>query len=343
MVKKIVFLLVVLCATSFGQNEHKFFVASWNVENLFDIYDDPQKDDNEFLPNSDKQWDSTKYLQKLENLSQIICGMNNNKGPDILGLVEVENKQVLIDLVSVIEKKISKKYEIVHTESLDARGIDNALIFNKELFKFEELKPLRVDLGEGEKDTRYILRVHLNLKGIKKDDELFVYVNHWPSRRGGEDVSEKLRIDAANVLSNDINELNSKKERNVIIVGDFNDEPFNKSINEVLKAKSIDSSEIKDVKLINLAAKLKVQKQGSFMYKQEWNMLDQMIISKKLFNKKGLEYVQDSFQIIKPEVMVTKDGKYKDSPIPTFGGKKYLGGYSDHFPVGGIFIYFSIK
>ncbi len=342
MVKKIVFLFVVFCTTIFSQNEQNFYVASWNVENLFDIYDDPQKEDNEFLPASDKQWDSTKYFQKLENLSQIICSMNNNNGPDILGLVEVENKQVLLDLVSVIEKKISKKYEIVHTESLDARGIDNALIFNKKLFKFEELKPLRVILTDGEKDTRYILRVHLNLKGIKKDDELYVYVNHWPSRRGGEDVSEKFRIDAAKVLSNDINELNRKKEHNIIIVGDFNDEPNNISINEVLGAKSVDSSNTKELKLFNLAAKLKEQNQGTFMYRQQWNMLDQMIVSKKLFDNKGLEYKKDSFQIIKPNVMVTKDGKYKDSPIPTFGGKKYLGGYSDHFPIGGIFIYFSI-
>ena len=338
MLKKVVFLTLVLCATIFAQNKQNFYLASWNVENLFDIYDDPQKDDQEFLPESDKKWDSSKYQTKLENLAKVINGMNNNNGPDILGLVEVENKSVLDDLKNTIEKNSHKKYQIVHIESLDERGIDNALFFNDSLFEFKELVPLRVVFSKEKFDTRYILRIHLKIIGKVKDNDLYVYVNHWPSRRGGEDQSEVFRMDAANTLVSDIELINKKSVKNIVIIGDFNDEPINKSITDVLKAKQyVKQTELSKNDLFNLAWDVKANNLGTFLYRQQWNMLDQMIISEPLVDGKGLDYVDNSFEVIKPEYMITKEGKYKDSPIPTFGGKTYLAGYSDHFPIGAQF------
>ncbi len=340
MLKKLVFLTLVLCTTIFAQNTQNFYLASWNVENLFDIYDDPQKDDQEFLPGSDKKWDQAKYQTKLENLAKVINGMNENTGPDILGLVEIENRSVLDDLKNEIQKSSTKKYEIVHVESLDERGIDNALFFNQSLFQFKELVPLKVEFSKEKFDTRYILRIHLKILGNVKDNDLYVYVNHWPSRRGGEDQSEVFRMDAANTLLKDIAVINKKSVKNIVIIGDFNDEPINKSITEVLKAKQlVQQNKLKKNDLFNLAWDIKANKLGSFMYKQEWNMLDQMIISQPLVNNKGLDYVDNSFEVIKPDYMITKEGKYKDSPIPTFGGKSYLAGYSDHFPVGAKFAF----
>jgi predicted extracellular nuclease len=338
MAKKILFLVLLFLNCIAAQNEKTFYVASWNVENLFDTLDDKEKDDNEFLPSSEKEWNSEKYGIKIKNLTQVICDMNEKKGPDILGLVEIENYMVLEDLVKSIKIINSKEYKIVHVESLDPRGIDNALLYNSSVFDVEKVTPIKIDLESDHSNTRFILKVELKIKEKKKKSNLIVYVNHWPSRRGGEDTSEKNRIAAANTLLTDISKLKSAKA-NIIIIGDFNDEPINKSIIDVLNAKDINELQNKNITLFNLAKAKKDLGEGTFYYRGAWNMLDQMILSKNLLSDKKIGYVANSFEIFRPEYMVTPDGKYKGATIPTYGGKKYLGGYSDHFPIGAKFYY----
>ncbi len=339
MIKKLILVLFVFYINiNYAQQDKIIYVASWNVENLFDTLDNPQKDDSEFLPNSESNWNTEKYIHKIKNLAKVINDMNDQKGPDILGLIEIENLNVLSDLVN----NLNKKYGIAHIESLDPRGIDNALIYDTNLFNLKQLKPLHIKLDSLHSETRYILKVELEFIQFKPKKEITIYVNHWPSRRGGEDASERYRLEAAKTL---LNELNNSEYNNLIIIGDFNDEPSNKSILEILNAKDITNYNNKNIKLLNLSYNLKEQGEGTYLYRGAWNMIDQMIISKDLYNSSNnyISYVENSFGIFKPDYMITKEGKYKGSSIPSFGGKKYLGGFSDHYPIFAKFLLKSIK
>ncbi|HPN37904.1 MAG TPA: hypothetical protein PL041_05830 [Melioribacteraceae bacterium] len=335
MANKILLLTFLFLNCALAQIEKSFYVASWNVENLFDTLDCPDKDDSEFLPSSEKKWNTEKYKQKLTNLAKVINDMNDNNGPDILGLVETENINVVNDLINVINLSNNKNYKVVHIESPDPRGIDNALIFNSDFFNLIDSKPLHVYLDSSHSETRYILKVELQLTN-GNNEKIKVFVNHWPSRRGGEDSSEKFRITAAKVLEKEIN-LSDCSIDNIIIVGDFNDEPNNNSIKEILNAKSLKELCENPGCLFNLSTEKKENGEGTYYYRGNWNMLDQMIISRSLLKKGKIQYNLNSFEIIKPLYMITKEGRYEGSTIPTFGGKKYLGGYSDHFPIGAKF------
>ncbi|MGQ9644153.1 MAG: endonuclease/exonuclease/phosphatase family protein, partial [Ignavibacterium sp.] len=185
---------------------------------------------------------------------------------------------------------------------------------------------------------------------LSTDDTLYVFVNHWPSRRGGEYESEPRRIKAAETLRKRIDIIFSEnKNAKIFIMGDFNDEPINISILNYLKAKPIlcDSIEMinqitldeDNSELFNLAYKTFSQGEGSYKHQNDWNMLDQIIVSKELIIGAKVRYLCNSFQVYKPEFMITKSGKYKGAPFPTYGGNRYLGGYSDHFPVTAKFIF----
>ncbi|MCB0743042.1 MAG: hypothetical protein KDC67_04000 [Ignavibacteriae bacterium] len=315
--------------------EYSFYVANWNVENLFDVIDDPDKNDEEFLPSGSKEWTERKLINKMTNLARVIEFMNDGNGPDILGVEEVENEALLIDLTENYLE--NKNYKIAYSESPDARGIDNGLIYNSEVFGIESVNPLSIQFDEP-KSSRDILFVQL--VAHKNKEVLNVFVNHWPSRREGLKESEKFRINAAETLLKEIDKL--KKENPnpaIIILGDFNDLPANISISKTLNAKPINcEDENRDSFLQNITYNLFQKGEGSYKYKDNWNMLDQIIISNSLLDKVGIDYICNSFIIIKPDFMVEQEGKYKGTPWPTFGGRKYLGGYSDHFPVGAKFI-----
>ncbi len=320
---------------SIAQSYPEFYVANWNVENLFDTFDDPQKDDEWFLPESEINWTDQKLNTKMENLAKVINYMNNGNGPDILGVEEVENQNVLEILV---DKYLDKsKYKIAYSESPDTRGIDNALIYNSSKFEVKNISSIKIKFEE-KKSSRDILHVQLNLNST--NEQFHVFVNHWPSRREGLKETEKFRINAAESLMKFLDDLKINSENpNVIIIGDFNDLPSNISINKVLNAQKLVCAK-KDSEnfLYNLTYKLFQKGEGSYKYKDHWNMLDQIIISKSLVDDKNSDYECESFEIIKPGFMIEKEGKYKGNPFPTYGGKKYLGGFSDHFPVGAKFL-----
>lgn len=332
-----VFMIGFTSCNAQSTKEDTIYVAFWNLENLYNTVDDPLKKDEEFLPSGSKEWTEERLDKKNYNLARVIRLMGNGNGPDILGVCEIEHLDLLDSLIAKFLNDFN--YRAAGLEAPDERGIENALIYNADKFTLLEVKGDTVRLADGY-PTRLILECSLL---SKMGDTLFVFINHWPSRRGGELESEKNRIEAARVLKKNVDFLFAKNsESKIIIMGDFNDEPVNVSISEVLNAQPvcIDSvnDELKNTGLYNLAYNLFSNGEGSYKYQDKWNMLDQIIISGNFFNSKRVSYTCNTFEVFKPSIMVTRTGKFAGTPFPTYGGSRYLGGYSDHFPVQAKFI-----
>ena len=330
---KIKLFLSLLLSVLFLQScsaQQNYYVAFWNLENLFDTVDDPKNSgDDEYLPTSSSMWDNEKLDKKQSNLSKIIRSMNDGEGPDILGVCEIENRDVLEQMINKYLRDLD--YDIIHYDSPDSRGIDVALIYKKDLFKYIGSRAINVPI---EGMTRDILRCELEAEG----ETLHIFVNHWPSRRGGEIESEPRRIKAATTLRKNVDEiLTNDKAANIIVMGDFNDMPYNISILVSLLAIDFDCNNVSkeySTNLFNLSQSLFKKEMGTYFYQGQFNMLDQIIVSKGLIDKKYLDYQCDSFEILSNNLNTTKQGKYAGAPYPTFGlGRRYLGGYSDHFPV----------
>jgi len=333
----IIILLTFLAVTNYSQTKKDtLFLAFWNLENLFDTIDDPQKNDESFLPDGDMEWTGDRLDKKMYNLSRVIRMMNNENGPDIMGVCEVENQEVLEQMV---EKYLSDfNYGIAYIESPDNRGIDNGLIFKADKFKLLNLQADTVHLSDNW-STRLIFGVSLLTSG---EEQITVFVNHWPSRSGGQFESEPNRISAAATLRSAVDRIFSTNENaKIFVIGDFNDEPTNTSVLTTLNAQPIFCELAEDLPIIednetdflNLSYKTYMDGLGTYKYKNDWNMLDQIIISKSLLTDENFFYICNSFEIFKPEFIITQSGDYKGTPFPTYGGRKYLGGYSDHFPV----------
>lgn len=314
------------------KHNNEFYIASWNVENLFDTVDDADKADEWFTPASDINWTDDKLQTKTKNLSKVISYMNDGKGPDLLGIQEVEHADLLFDILD--NPKIKKKYKVIHEESPDARGIDNALIYNSDLFKLIKHEALTVDLEKG-KTTRQIIYAELEFS----EESIHVFVNHWPSRREGLKETEWKRIEAAKTLMTKLKQIGNFKDENIIILGDFNDLPSNVSIKKILRAEKLNcDSNYSEFTLLNLAYSQFQEGKGTYKYREHWNMLDQIIISNRLLDQKTIDYKCGTFEIVKPDFIIQKKGKYAGTSLPTYGGRKYLGGFSDHFAVGAKFI-----
>ena len=332
---KFLLLFIVLYLTPlFSQGEGgTVYIASYNVENLFDTINDPTIDDEQFLPSDSSKWDTEKYTTKLRHLAQVIDSMNNGRGPDILGLVEVENRSVVEELVARI--KNGKHYGIVHFDSPDGRGIDCAMIYNKQYFNLEKADTAIVTLPNNW-PTRSILHASmLSPKGVA----YHFFINHWPSRRGGQDKSEDNRSAAAMRLRTEVDKLFAiDPKTNIIIMGDFNDEPSDKSITEVLKAAPAicDFAEhFPTDQIYNLSFEKKAAGDGSYKFQGNWNMIDQMLVSGNVLKE---NFICGTFSVFRPEFMKQKGGgKYEGASLPTFGGKRYFGGFSDHFPIYAVF------
>jgi len=314
-------------------NRETFYVANWNLENLFDTDNDSLKNDEDFLPESPKRWTEDRFEDKLTNLTKVINYMNNGCGPDILTCEEVENINVMKKL---IYKLRDRDYVVAHRDSPDARGIDVALLYDRNVFAIDSLAAIHVELPD-HTPTRDILHVVLIHK--ISNQKIHVYVNHWPSRRGGETKSENRRLKAAEVLKASLDTLaRTSPNSSVIILGDFNDEPNNKSITNVLGAKifECDNKTWQNNSLLDLAARKFMNGEGSYLFSGKWDMIDQIIISSPLLDSKGIEYDCNSFEVIKPPFMIDPKSK-KGGALPTYKGNRYIGGYSDHFPVGAKF------
>ncbi len=332
----LILILFTFISTCSSQSENTLYVAFWNLQNLFDTMDDPEKNDEEFLPGSEIDWNDERLDKKMYNLSRVIRSMNSRKGPDVLGICEVENQIVLEHMVDKYLNDL--EYKVAYIESPDNRGIDNGLIYKSSKFKLLNVQADTVQLTDGW-PTRLIFGANLLTKNDKK---ITVFVNHWPSRRGGQEESEPNRIAAANTLRESIERIfHNEHDAVIFIIGDFNDEPTNTSLINTLNAKPIlcDFAEDLDVlednesKLFNISFKAYMDGLGTYKYKDDWNMFDQIIVSRSLISDTSFYYICDSFEIYKPFYIVTQSGDFKGTPFPTYGGRRYLGGYSDHFPV----------
>lgn len=294
--------------------------AFYNVENLFDTEDDPHRNDNEFLPHNSKQWDSLKYHHKLLNISRVLLALNDWEGADVVGLCEVENRKVLEDLLSRTALK-DKGYAILHRNSPDPRGIDVALLYKPEKVALAGYKYIPLLKDGHVMRSREILLASF----VSKKDTLHFYVNHWSSRRGGQQQSAPKRALAASVLGNSIDSLKTiNKDAKIIATGDFNDDPTDHSL-QILE----------EYGMTNVTKLPEQEIGGSLKYRGQWNAFDQMLISQSLkSNCRKYCYVDDSFQVFSPDWLFVDDERYSGKePFRTFKGKKYLGGYSDHLPV----------
>lgn len=311
-------------------NQESATIMFYNVENLFDTINDPLTADDEFTPEGKKKWESIRYEKKINDLAKVIRSINSNDFPVLVGFAEVENKSVLEDLIQAEILK-TKNYKIVHEESPDVRGIDVGLIYNADEFQYLTHKKIPIPIK-----TEYKVRDILYTKGILKGtDTLHVFVNHWKSRSGGQEETEQQRIQCALTLRNVVDSiLFENKNAKILIMGDLNDEPKNKSIFETLKADN--SGE--HGSLFNLMLSLSQNGFGTYSYRGEWNMLDNIIVSTSLVNSKtGFQVNENDGQIFSPDwiTYTSKDGN--KSPNRTYGGSNYYGGYSDHYPVFVIF------
>ncbi|MCK4852984.1 MAG: hypothetical protein KAT31_01950 [Bacteroidales bacterium] len=318
----------------YGQKKDQVFtVVFYNVENLFDLEDHPETQDEEFTPESEKAWDMERYLKKLDDISAVIRAVNKDELPEIVGLSEVENKKVLDDLIQT--KTLRKgEYGIVHYESPDTRGIDCALLYRMQEFRVISSRAIPVSFPfDSTETTRDILYVEGR---TSENERLHFYVNHWSSRWGGEKESEPKRIFCAVALRKEVDALlNKEPDAKIIIMGDFNDEPTNRSVFEMLLANN-KRKNAGDRELFNLMYDMhNISGEGSYNYRGNWNMFDQVIVSRNVINNpEGIHCDYEDGQILKEEFMMyLNEENQQYVPNRTYGGPEYYGGISDHFPV----------
>jgi predicted extracellular nuclease len=302
-------------------------VVFYNVENLFDTKNTPGGNDAEFTPEGKNKWTDERYSKKVEDISTVLSSINNKELPEIIGLCEVENREVLDELVKT--KLLSGgNYEVEHFESPDFRGIDCALLYRPDEFEVIKSSPIKVSFTD---DTKYTTRDILYVKGETNNGEVFhIFINHWPSRIGGLEQTEPKRIAVARLLKSKIDSVqNSSPKANILVMGDMNDEPSNKSLNEILLAKS---PEDENATFVNLMFPIHENKQGSYNYRGNWNMLDNIIVSSNLLDNKGFQCKEMQGFVFRKSWM---ENEYKGDiyPFRTYGGPNYQGGVSDHFPV----------
>lgn len=300
-------------------------IAFYNLENLFDVTNDPSTLDDDFTPNGIKKWTRKRYKKKLHKLAKTITKLGrqtSGMNPVLVGIAEVENKSVIEDLLKAGPLKKSS-YGYVHYDSLDERGIDTALLFDKEHFSplFSRAIELNINNTNGERDTtRDILYVH----GKLNDEEVHIFVNHWPSRRDGEDITAYKRMEAANRIISSMTDIESEyADPNFIVMGDFNDGPDAASIQHLVSQKN----------LYNPMEKLSTPERGSANYRRTWSLFDQIIVSHSFFNYEKGTHSFAHANIFDEYFLTQWKGKYRGNPFRTYVGKKYMGGYSDHFPV----------
>jgi predicted extracellular nuclease len=312
MMKHILFLsLLTLTTGSFAQN---YRIGFYNVENLFDTINDPKKNDEEFLPDGKMSWNQQRYNEKLQHINQVMDEMGKLL---ILGMCEIENEQVMRDVVK--HSKYAKTHGVVHYESPDERGIDVGMIYDSSLLRCIASGNIRFTLPGKEKPSS---RDIVWAKFLYKKDTLFAMVNHWPSRRGGTDDSEKNRLEAAKNARHFIDSVEQKNPKyKLVLMGDLNDYPEDKAPMFVAE------------KLTEMICKASGEFGGSYLHDGEWNVLDHIMVSPALRGKKGLRAVIGSGKIHSP-AFVIEEYKGKKQPKRTYvGANKYLGGYSDHLSV----------
>ena len=304
-----------------------FSIAFYNVENLFDTEHNEFTLDEDYTPEGQFQWNDNKYQRKIQNLGNVISkiGLKESSLPPIfIGLAEIENEACLLDLISD-EKLKPFDYDFVHYDSPDERGIDVAFLYQKEHFKLSYSENYTLCL-KNNFDQRDYTRDILLVTGKLFHKQVYIIVNHWPSRNGGTSSTNYKRVQAAQLIHQIIDDIHKDvDDPSIIIMGDFNDEPRSSSIRNYLMNKD----------LYNPMLKYQDAKKGSVNYHGKWFMFDQIILNKVLLNNDNLKFI--SAEIFDEFFLQEPKGKRKGAPKRTYIGKWHMGGFSDHFPV---FAYF---
>lgn len=301
----------------------------YNVENLFHPSNDSIKNDDEFTEEGTRHWTFQRYDDKLAKIGKTAIAIGQWEPPAVIGLCEVENLQCLKDLVYTSPLK-AFGYEVVHQESKDNRGIDVAFLYRPEHFELVSYYSYELKFPVDYSPSRDILY----MKGIAGGDTLHLFVNHWPSRYGGQLATEGKRQFAAQTLREKFDSLMTiNPSANILAMGDFNDHPDDVSMLEILRAKK-DSASLSSNDLVNLIWQYENIK-GTHNYQHEWGILDQFIVNQHLFFGKGkLSSPLSTAQIFDADFLLepSSDGIGK-TPNRTYNGFTYHGGYADHLPI----------
>lgn len=327
--------MVLIASLTHSQEEKSyrlFCIAFYNLENLFDTINDPSINDEEFLPAGKNNWTGKRYQEKLNHLSTVISMIGTDLSPDgpvILGVTEVENRKVLEDLIK--EEGIrSRNYKIVHFDSPDRRGIDVSLLYQPAYFRLLHADAHRLSVPN---ESDYRTRDQLVVSGICENDTLHFIVGHWPSRSSGEKVTLPYRMAAASLARTIVDSIFAvSSNAKIILMGDLNDNPTDKSVLKVLGTTASREDATKGI-LYNPMTQLYKKGIGSLAYRDAWSLFDQMILSASLVHGDLGSYRFYKAKVFNERFLAQPEGEYKGYPYRTYGGGVYLGGYSDHFPV----------
>ncbi|MDE3125443.1 MAG: endonuclease/exonuclease/phosphatase [Bacteroidota bacterium] len=335
--KTVYILFVILGIFCNAQQKNIYKTATivfYNVENFYDTTPSKIYDDASFTPNGERKYTSDIYTKKLNNIATVFADITNSSTenkvilPAIIGVAEIENATVLNDITNH-PKLRSANYSFVHYDSRDNRGIDVALIYQPSYFKVLQSKALQIWLPEKSKFSRYTRDI-LWVEGWLDGELVDIYVNHWPSRYGGSKVSETARYVAAQKLKNHIDSiLQLDLKRKIIVMGDFNDNPTNKSIAKFLGA----TEKVGGMDLYNPFYMLYKKGVGTLAFQDAWALFDQIMLSQNWMNKKQDGFFYYKSGIYDHALLTENIGKYKGYPMRTWNGLQFRNGYSDHYPV----------
>lgn len=334
--KSLVFILlfVALFVVCFASKPYK--VVFYNLENLFDTINSPGVRDAEYTPKGAKEWTSARYLKKIESVERVFSDIVavDEIYPVVIGVCEVENLSVIEDIVAT-EKLSPADYTIIHYDSPDERGIDVAFIYRPDQFKIEGSSPVRIIIPDiPDFKTRDIL----TMWGTIDDEQFYFMVAHWPSRYGGQSKSEPLRIAVGEQMRSVVDSVSKATPGiKIVAMGDFNDDPSDKSIFEAFGAKG----KIRDVKsgdLFNPFYEMHRVGLGTLAFARAWNLFDVITVSESLIHGEGLLLEREESSefygnIFKQPYMIQQEGEYKGYPLRTYVGNRFMGGFSDHLPV----------
>ena len=329
----LLFFIAAAFTSAFAQKYSVYAVGFYNQENLFDTCHDEGKNDYDFLPGGSYKWNGLKYTHKLHNMARALADMGTDMLPigcAVIGLAEVENSRALDDLVAQPELA-TRGYRYVHIEGADRRGIDCAMLYNPRLFTVSDVT-LVPYVNELEKDSAYYTRGFLTVSGTLADEPVSVIVCHWPSRFSGsfyrEQAGRQVKVIKDSLMQAD-------PSRKVIVMGDMNDDPQNRSMAVELGAKR-KAKDVQPGDMYNPWWDVLDKGKGTLAYNGSWNLFDQIVVSHNLVDVKGKkEYDGLTYykcQIQRFDYLLQNEGKYKGTPKRTTAGGVWLDGYSDHLP-----------
>lgn len=310
------------------KNHNYYTFAFYNLENLFDTRNDPKTLDDDFTESSNRNWNEKRFRKKLKKMGNVISqiGFDEIEHPPILvGLAEVENRYVLEELVDSKFLR-HKHYGIAHIDSPDERGIDTALIYRKDHLEIKNITAHTVHVvnEEGVRDyTRDILEVEAILDGFS----VYILVNHWPSRRKGVEETAFRRMAASMKAAEIVKQIQAvDPNARIMVMGDFNDDPESDSLKQLVGTTFYNPMEL-----------LLTRDEGSVNYRGDWYLFDQILLSHNFMRQHGNGFRFQKAAIFNPEHIQEYKGRRKGNPFRTFLGRRYAGGFSDHFPVYAIF------